>query len=322
MKSLEHLPEVATRQLGGLNANSSLLGKIKLEAANQNPRPLRWQRILRPAAAVCTALVLCIGIAVVVQQESAPIGGPVPSASVLDSKPAGGKTGEEGHPNERALLDVPDGSIALTGGSNAPNYRNIFASDTGNNFPLVMVDGATYRMLTSPSSLSDGQLGDVLGAVTEYTLEPALSNGGLVSNTVSSGEKVYAVSGMKGAMIAANVNGEMRAFQRVSFAGTAVQGSESLADTLCDASDVISMELSGVGSVDDAQAAQKLMKILLDNATFRNTGSGAGSDQSLLIGLSNGLTLQLFVGDDETISACGTWNCPEFFEEFLIAMES
>ena len=40
--------------------------------------------------------------------------------------------------------------------------------------------------------------------------------------------------------------------------------------------------------------------------------SGSGS---LHIGLTNGLTLQLLVGDD-TVSACGTWSCPEFFESF------
>ena len=37
-----------------------------------------------------------------------------------------------------------------------------------------------------------------------------------------------------------------------------------------------------------------------------------------LIGLNNGLTLQLLAGED-TISACGTWSCPDFFEAFMEA---
>ena len=46
--------------------------------------------------------------------------------------------------------------------------------------------------------------------------------------------------------------------------------------------------------------------------------SGAGS---LLIGLKNGLTLQLLVSD-ESVSACGTWSCPDFFEAFDEAVAS
>ena len=77
------------------------------------------------------------------------------------------------------------------------------------------------------------------------------------------------------------------------------------------------MTLEGVGTVEDADA-QALMQTLLDNASYQSTGmSGSGS---LHIGLTNGLTLQLLVGDD-TVSACGTWSCPEFFEAFAAAVQ-
>ena len=34
----------------------------------------------------------------------------------------------------------------------------------------------------------------------------------------------------------------------------------------------------------------------------------------------NGLTLQLLTGDD-SVSACGTWSCPDFFEAFAEAVQ-
>ena len=59
------------------------------------------------------------------------------------------------------------------------------------------------------------------------------------------------------------------------------------------------------------------MEKLLGGADYQSTGmSGKGS---LQIGLQNGLTLQLLVGED-TVSACGTWSCPDFFEAFHEAM--
>ena len=39
MKRLEQLPEMAQRQLGGLEATPTLLCKIKLEAAERRDRP-------------------------------------------------------------------------------------------------------------------------------------------------------------------------------------------------------------------------------------------------------------------------------------------
>jgi len=244
---------------------------------------------------------------------------PVPSASVLDSQPAGNAAEYRAadNPVVRALLDFPPGSISL--GGEQTEYRSLFAKGTGSNFPLVTVNGATYRMMQTPSSVSESLLGSSWGQVTEYTTEPALSSGGIVSNAVLQGEAVYAVRGMEGAMAAARVEGSLRVFQRVSFAGSAVIGSESLRDTLCDPREVAAMELSGVGTVVDAARAQGLMRTLLGNAVYQNASVSSGGTKSLLIRLQNGLTLQLMVGED-TVSACGIWSCPEFFEEFAEIM--
>lgn len=309
MKRLEDLPEVASRQLGGLEATPTILAKAKLRASEYR-QPRMRRGVWRPALAVCAALVLCVGAAFWATEGVAPGVGPRPTENVLDSHSAG----EETIPTEQPRLaaDVPAGSISMSAGGHSGS-QTLFADAKGSSFPLISLGGATYRMLRSPNGISSSLLGDELGSVSEFNLEPALGSGGTVSNVVAQGEKVYAVSGLSGALVAANVDGSMRVFQRVSYAGTAVIGNETLGDTLCSASDVLWMELDGVGMVDSVEDAQSLMQTLLDTSDYQSTSmSGSGS---LKIGMSNGLTLQLLVGDD-AVSACGTWSCPDFFEAF------
>lgn len=319
MNRLQDLQEIADRQLGGLKATSNLLANIRLQAAAKSaPKP---RQSIRPIFAVCLALLLCIG-AFGWAVDSAIPGDSTPVPSLLDSQPAGGNSTQQtsSQGDLRALQDVPPGNVSIGTAVEAPVYRSIFAEAKGGNFPMVSLNGATYRMLKSPSMVSSDLLGESLGEIAEYTLEPALSDGGIVSNIASQGEAVYAITGMKGAMIAANVGGTMRAFQRVSFAGSAIIGNESLADTLCDPADVLWMELSDVGAIDDSVAASSLMATLLDNASYQSASVSSSGSQSLLIGLKNGMTLQLMKSGD-SVSACGTWSCPEFFEAFAVAME-
>jgi len=108
-------------------------------------------------------------------------------------------------------------------------------------------------------------------------------------------------------------------FQRVSFAGAAALGGETLGDTLTASQNVTAMELTGLGIVDDAATAQTLLKTLLDDAQYENASAGSDDTRSLLLRLDNGLLMQMMVGDD-TVSACGTWSCPEFFDAYAAAM--
>ena len=96
-------------------------------------------------------------------------------------------------------------------------------------------------------------------------------------------------------------------------------GSEGLGDTLQISGHVLALELSGVGTVTDASAAQTLVDTLLDNAVYESSGSVSGK-QSLLISLDNGLTVQMAVKNDK-LSACGTWSCPDFFDAFQAAIQ-
>ena len=315
MKNLEErlreLPQIA--ESTGLQADERLKRRI-LREAQEKPtgKTIPWRRL---APALC-ALVVLLGVtaAVVPALRGGNSIGPVATdVPLIQSQPAG-----ELALGDVLALDVPQGSISIRSAAN-PSFRSIWASATGGNFPLIGVNGRYYRLLTNPTGISSSMLGSVLGTVDTFTSEPALAGkNGICSNIVAAGETVYAVSGMNGALAAANVNGQMRVFQRVSFGDSALVGGEGLADTLR-ASSVTALELTGVGTVTDAATATRLVGILTANASFLRSG-GSETNQSLLIQLSNGLVLQMAVNGERVI-ACGTWACPEFFDAFQEALQ-
>lgn len=302
---LKDLPQIADEMLSNVQAGPALKQKILDKASDKTTICFRP---LRAIPALCCALVVLgaavFGMPYLINKDR---------NMVIDSQPAG----VSANPVATLRADVPNGSLSLSTGAEAPAYRSIWAKATGSYFPLIQADGCTYRMLTTPDALSSSLLGDTLGAVSAYTSEPSLSSGGIVSNVVLEGETVYAVKDMKGAMAAANVDGKMRAFQRVSFDESALIGGETLGDTLGAAS-VSELTLSGVGTVKDNSTAQSLFDTLVSKAAYQRASCQTTS-QTLLIKLSNGLTLQLAV-NGEKVMACGTWACPEFFEAFTNAL--
>lgn len=307
MKRLDQLPDIASRQLGGLEATPTLLCRIKLEAAEKKEIKSRPLAAFRPVLAACCAIVLCVG-AVMALDGGSPVGStPVPTQNVLDSRAAGSHIEPTAEPV--MMADVPKGSISMSAGAKRMG-GSLFVSAEGHAFPLVTLQGATYRMLQNPDGMSRSLLGDEMGTVNEFNVEPALGSSGVVSNVIPMGQSVYAVGDLGGALVAADVDGSLRVFQRVSYAGTAVIGAETLRDTLCDPSDVEWIELDGMGRAEGSEA-QQLMETLLDGADYQSTA--LSGDGLMRIGLINGLTLQLMTGDD-TVSACGTWSCPDFFE--------
>lgn len=309
MKRLDNLSQIASRQLGGLEATPTLLAKIKLEAADQK-RPRTMQAILRPALAVCTALVLVAGAVMTITPEKLTGIGPASIPNVLDSHSAGNPAMPTAEP--RSLSAAPRGVISMSAGIPAAD-GTLFVQGENTAFPLITLNGATYRMLETPDAVSPSLLGDELGTVMEFNIEPALGTSSVISNAAACGEPVYAIGTQKGALVAAHVNGALRAFQRVSYAGTAIIGTETLADTLCVPEEAEWIFVEGMGRVDDPAAVQELMTLLFDLADYQSTAFASGT--SMQIGLKNGLTLQLMVGED-TISACGIWSCPDFFEAF------
>lgn len=304
---LKQLPQIAEES--GLEATQQLQYRIRNAARDRMKGKRTVLRRLAPVLSL--ALVLAIGLAAFMPGLLQNRGEQV---TPLSAQPAGeGETGQM----RSALLDVPQGSLNISA-SQVPDYNSIWARGSGANFPLICAEGRYYRMLTTPKNVSSSLLGDALGQVSVFTQEPSLAGReGIVSNIVPEGETVYAVDGMKGAMAAAYVDGDLRVFQRVSFGDSALVGGDTLKDTLrC--SRVVKIELSGVGAVTDGDTAENMLQVLYDNASFQRAGGGETS-QALLIYLSNGLTVQMAVNGEKLIG-CGTWACPEFFEEFMAAI--
>lgn len=307
MKRLEQLPEITEKALGGLTAGQNL--KLRIEKAAAAPMPQR-RTVGAWVPALCCALVLAIalgvGIPALTQQGDEPL---------IASQPAGAPTAG----TERSLLDL-DNNVTIRQRDTVPDYRSIWAASNGGSFPLIGIEGKYYRMLTSPASVSSSLLGECLGTIAEFTTEPSLSGTDVIlSNIASQNGEVYAISGMGNTLVAAQVDGSYRLFQRVSFNGSALRGNEALADTLQIAGHITGMELSDVGTITDAATCETFFATLTSSASYESSGSVNGK-QSLLISLDNGLIVQLSVKNDK-LSACGTWSCPEFFEAFANAIQ-
>ena len=299
----EQFKLAADEALAGLTAGPALLNRARMIASG--PAPYRPQRRMHRALAMAMSLVLVVGLSALVLQRLLK-----PQIPVLDTLAAGSDLA----PSFRMTADLPRGSLVLTKGNN-PGYQGVWEPGNGANFPLVRVDGRYYRLLTHPQDVS-ALAGPVLGSVAVFTLEPALDNSSeLLSNVAAMDAPVQEVSGMGKAAVAAQVNGQARLFQRVSFAGNALIGSESLKDTL--PSGAQTLQLSDVGTVSDTDAVARLMDILHTRAVYQGSQSRSGS-QALLVQYDNGVVLQLSVNGD-SLSACGTWACPEFFEAFRAA---
>lgn len=304
-RRLEQLEKTADQALAGLKADRHLMLRIEkaaMQPRTEQPRRRGWI----PAVACAMALVVCFALALpALQPETKPL---LMAQSAGDSSVG----------SERAL-NMPDDGVSISRGASAPAYRSLWEQGSGT-FPLVGVNGKYYRMLTTPTGVDSGLLGASLGTVAEFTTEPSLSGTDvLLSNAADLGAEVFAVKGMGDTLVATTVNGTMRLFQRVSFNGSALRGGETLSDTLQISGSIRAMELSDVGVVTDADACETLFQTLLDNACYESSGT-VNARQSLLIELDNGVTVQMAVRD-ESLSACGTWSCPEFFEAFEEAMD-
>ena len=294
---LNQLPQVADELAADVRADDQLYQTIRCKAAQQPRTQRHWGRALIPLTAAVAVAVLAIFV----------IPGMTPSTMPIQSVTAG-DGGAEPVPSTRA--DLPAGSVQLKTDVDAPAFRNIWAGSSDSNFPMVLINGAYYRLLSSPRKLSDSQLGSQIGTVQQYTSE--MNGAGLVSNTVLQGEAVWQVRGMGQAVVAARIDGTLRVFQLVTANGQgSVPGrlSEAIAQN-----GVKELSLSGVGRVRDASAAQRLVGTLLSSASYQGKGCSRTS-QVLHIVFSNGITLQMYVRDN-SLSSDGTWSCPAFFEQF------
>lgn len=302
---LHNLPQDANKAMGGLTATPFLKARIDRAAAEQKPEKDHLSLRRWAPALCCAAVLLVLTLAIL------PFGANQPGVIITTDT-----LGPTEPPANTITGDLNRGDVFISASSSKPGYRSIWSDVQNGSFPLIGMNGKYYRMLTSPYSVDSDLLGSSVATVAEYTTEPSLSGTDVIlSNVIKSGTAIYSVRGISSdTLLAAEVSGRIRLFQRVSFNGNALRGREKLSNTLDLSGRVIAMELSGVGTVTDPAICENLLKILLGSATYESSGS-ISSKQSLLIELDNGLVLQLAVKGDN-LAACGVWSCPEFFEAF------
>lgn len=299
MSKLSQLKQTADEALGGLVAGPALFERAR-QAANRPAAPKRStpQRIL--AFAMSLALVLGLSALALPQIFK----GSEPSLTTM-------QMGQETPPGAQLKADLPRGSLQLST-ADKPAFQGVFMRGSGANFPLIRVDGRWYRLLTHPSDVK-GLLGPALGQVEAYNEEPALDLGGsILSNIAPLGSPVYSIRGMGNSVVAAEFDGNARLFQRVSFAGEALIGSEGLADVL--PAGASALQISGLGTIKDPGQVQSLLAILHQQSS-RQGNQLKSSDQALLVQYPNGIVLQWFLSGDK-LSACGTYASPAFIKEF------
>lgn len=306
--ALINLGPIADEMLAGLHADSRMKQRIK-EAARQAQAPKRRALRTFAPALCCAALALCCAGVWGMQRAGQP------ETAQINAIAAGG--GVTAVVSGTQVADLGDGAKVSAA---APRNTSLFAT-AQSDIPLVTVNGAVYRMLTSPAALSGSLRGDEVGTVAEALAEPSLATAEQlsagVSNVAAQGAAVYAVKGLSSATaVAAEVDGQLRVFQRVSYAGKG-PGRETLEDTFDVRGQVETLELSGVGTL-TGQAANDAIAVLLDHATLKSADMTARK-QSLTVTLDSGVKLQLGVSGD-TVCGCGGWSCPEFFEAFENAL--
>ena len=306
MTRLDQLPEVARECLEGLKASEQMWHAIQ----RQEPAERRATPVYRRALALVFSMVFLFGIAAVSFNLLRNSGDP----PLIQTQ----KAGELPPGGMEAAYDVPRGSIKLAAQGVVPKNVGIWASASGGNFPMVRADGRYYRLLKNPTAIDRNLLGNSLGEVSVFTEEPALDGSNAVlSNIVPQGNPVYAVRGMEGAAVAAEIDGSLRVFQRVSFGGTALVGGDGFAATLNGR--VTGLQLSGIGSVTDQAIVDRLMDELISGAAWQSSASRS-ADQGLLIRYENGIVLQLSVKGTQ-LSACGTWDAEGFLSAFQEAVQ-
>ena len=312
-KSLDQLGQIADEMLGGLQADEAMRLKIKRAAEGGH---VRRKPVMRFAPAVCCAALAlaCVGAAVPRlnqnQTENNVMLASEPMAVSIDTIAAGESAAFAGG---ELVADLGDNARVRMVGAPA---QTLFAQG-GGDIPLVTVGNGVYQMLETPRDVGNSLLGESLGDVMLFDEQPSLASpkemaAGL-SNVAEQGAVIYSIAGLpKTTAVAVEVDGNMRVFQRVSYAGKGPAGA-SLEDTFSVRGKVKSAELSGVGELTGSKA-NEVIAVLLDHAVLKSADATARR-QTLTVTLENGLKLQLGVSGD-TLCGCGGWSCPEFFEAF------
>ncbi len=310
MERLNHLASITDEMLAGLQTDEAMRRSI-VRAAREKAQPRR-KNMKRYAAALAfaAAAVVCVGAAFTRVGEVNPGVQPVTIGEIAAGQPV--------QTEAVMLADLGDGAnvrmIRSVGGG------SLFAQG-GTEIPVVVIQGNVYRMMNTPQDIG-GDLLKKTGEISVVTEQPSLASdadmkAGL-SNVAAKDAAVYEVKGIRSSTaVAAQVDGRVRLFQRVSYAGRGPAGA-SFEDTFGVRGKVNSVAIDGMGELSGSKA-NEVIGVLLDRAALKSADGGSAR-QYLTVTLDSGLKLQLGVSGD-TLIGCGAWSCPEFFEAFENALK-
>lgn len=298
MSKLDHLNKIANEMLQDINPREDSFQKILLH--ENKPSKLSSLRYIR-ALSYALSLLIFVGLGFHFLNSQ---------KDEIDIEFA--KAGQSDAVSY-SVAAVPRGSVVLN--KNKGTKTNaVFAGAKVKPFPMLTINGDVYRMLRTSadvSSLLAASLGNVDAFNSDITAEDI--NSGIKSNIIPAETEVFSIDGMEGAAVAAEFDGQIRAFQRVSFSGNAVRGGESLLSTLGGGKSIVAMQLSDVGVVNDSADIDSLVASL-QSASYKGASAGRGK-QTLLVEFENGLIFQLGV-KGSTVMGCGSFSCEDFVNAF------
>lgn len=310
MEKLNHLGTITDEMLAGLQTDEAMRLRI-VRAAREKNQPAKRKKRFAPALALAAAALVCVGVASTRVTPINPGVVPMTIDEIAAGKPAAAGT--------RMMADLGDG--ASVGSARSAAISSLFAQGSGE-IPVVTVKGNVYRMLATPQDIGSSLLSGEVGSIEIVTKQPSLASGAELkaglSNVADQATTIYTVKGLKTTTaVAAKVDGKMRLFQRVSYAGQGPAGS-AFEETFSIRGKVKSMTLDGVGTIEGSKA-NDVAAVLLDCASLKSAQAGSAK-QHLTVTLDSGLKLQLGVSGD-TLMGCGGWSCPEFFDAFENAVK-
>ena len=329
---LDGLRTTADAAFSGLHADEAMRLRI-LRAAREGKaeQRLRW---LSPAGLMpvaCGLLILTVGGAAVLRGRQL-TGANVPAGEVstvsvngLESEEGtlllSDNGGQEGASvsslqsirageakNEKA--GARGAGISAVVSEGVENENTLFET-YGREIPVICMNGAAYQLLKEPAELDSSLVGGAVGTVSLVTETPSLEvgSGETVSDCTENGANIYRVASLpETTAVAAEVDGKMRLFQRISYAGYGTENA-ALADLLGIRGQVSEISMSSGGTL-SGDVAEQALELLLDSAVCIADDAEPGTETVTFV-LADGLQLQM-TADGGTLVGCGAWQCPEF----------
>lgn len=321
VKKPEELKQVTDSVLSGLTATNELKAKILYAAAKQKTEPGKesGHSFLRFVPAICCCLALVVCLSVLIPQMRNMTTNQDTLLPAITDMPAGNFSPDSKDTLRTGTQLSSEGRKVTAGTSNPGIFcDNAPGQDANTNKgasepQIVVLDGCFYRLLNDVFSPEQLKLSSEIGTISVCGSYSVLTEGTKAgSSFLKEGTKVYRLDGMNGAFVAARVEDHLYVFQRVSIDQQGLLSDETLKDILPDVTHIVGIEIEGKGSVTNIDDIKNLMDLLTQNAIAESNGP-LNRGEYLILKLDNGLRYQITI-NQQRLSLCGTWLCPEFIE--------